>query len=80
MSNHDNFNLSDRAHLEQLSTAELEELLRASVHPDSQMDESTVLLILEVLEARDPAMQPEEVDAAWERFEREVRTRDNVIK
>ena len=72
MSNHDNFNLSDRAHLEQMSTAELEELLRASVHPDSQMDESTILLILEVLEARDPAMQPQEVAAAWERFEREV--------
>lgn len=72
MSNHDNFNLSDRAHLEQMSTAELEELLRASVHPESQMDESTILLILEVLEARDPAMQPQEVEAAWERFEREV--------
>lgn len=72
MSNHDNFNLSDRAHLEQMSTAELEELLRASVHPDSQMDESTILLILEVLEARDPAMQPQEVAAAWERFERDV--------
>ena len=72
MSNHDNFNLSDRAHLEQMSTAELEELLRASVHPDSQMDESTILLILEVLEARDPAIQPQEVAAAWERFEREV--------
>lgn len=72
MSNHDNFNLSDRVHLEQMSTAELEELLRASVHPDSQMDESTILLILEVLEARDPAMQPQEVAAAWERFEREV--------
>jgi len=72
VSNHDNFNLSDRAHLEQMSTAELEELLRASVHPDSQMDESTILLILEVLERRDPAMQPQEVAAAWERFEREV--------
>jgi len=72
VSNHDNFNLSDRAHLEQMSTAELEELLRASVHPESQMDESTILLILEVLEARDPAMQPQEVAAAWERFEREV--------
>ena len=72
MSNHDNFNLSDRVHLEQMSTAELEELLRDSVHPDSQMDESTILLILEVLEARDPAMQPQEVAAAWERFEREV--------
>ena len=72
MSNHDNFNPSDRAHLEQMSTAELEELLRASVQPDSQMDESTILLILEVLEARDPAMQPQEVAAAWERFEREV--------
>ena len=72
MSNRDNFNLSDRAHLEQMSTAELEELLRASVHPDSQMDESTILLILEVLEARDPAMQPQEVEAAWERFERDV--------
>ena len=72
MSNHDNFNLSDRVHLEQMSTAELEELLRASVHPDSQMDESTILLILEVLEARDPAMQPQEVADAWERFEREV--------
>jgi hypothetical protein len=55
-----------------MSTAELEELLRASVHPDSQMDESTILLILEVLEARDPAMQPQEVEAAWERFERDV--------
>jgi len=72
VSNRDNFNLSDRAHLEQMPTAELEELLRASVHPDSQMDESTILLILEVLEARDPAMQPQEVAAAWERFEREV--------
>lgn len=72
MSNHDNFNLSDRAHLEKMSTAELEELLRASVHPDSQMDESTILLILEVLEARDPAMQLQEVAAAWERFERDV--------
>jgi hypothetical protein len=72
VSNHDNFNLSDRAHLEQMSTAELEGLLRASVHPDSQMDESTILLILEVLEARNPAMQPQEVAAAWERFEREV--------
>ena len=72
MSNQDNFNPSDRARLEQMSSAELEELLRASVHPDSQMDESTILLILEVLEARDPAMRPEEVDAAWERFEREV--------
>ena len=72
MSNHDNFNPSDRAHLEQMSTAELEELLRASVQPDSQMDESTILLILEVLEARDPAMQPQEVEAAWERFERDV--------
>ena len=72
MSNHDNFNMSDRVHLEQMSTAELEELLRDSVHPDSQMDESTILLILEVLEARDPAMQPQEVAAAWERFERDV--------
>ena len=72
MSNQDKFNPSDRAQLEQMSTAELEELLRASVHPDSQMDESTILLILEVLEAREPAMQPQEVDAAWERFEREV--------
>lgn len=72
MSNQDNFNPSDHARLEQMSSAELEELLRASVHPDSQMDESTILLILEVLEARDPAMQPEEVDAAWERFERKV--------
>lgn len=72
MSNQDNFNPSDRARLEQMSSAELEELLRASVHPDSQMDESTILLILEVLEARDPAMQPQEVAAAWERFEREV--------
>ncbi len=72
MSNKDNFNPSDRVQLEQMSTAELKALLRASVHPDSQMDESTILLILEVLEARDPAMQPEEVDAAWERFEREV--------
>jgi len=72
VSNIDNFNTSDRAQLEQMSTAELEALLRSSVHPDSQMDESTVLLILEVLEARDPAMQPQEVAAAWERFERDV--------
>lgn len=72
MSKIDNFNTSDRAQLEQMSTAELEALLRSSVHPDSQMDESTVLLILEVLEARDPAMQPQEVAAAWERFERDV--------
>jgi len=55
-----------------MSTAELEELLRASAHPESQMDDATVLLILEVLEARDPAMQPQEVTAAWERFERDV--------
>ena len=45
MSNKDNFNPSDRAQLEQMSTAELEALLRSSVHPDSQMDESTILLI-----------------------------------
>lgn len=72
MSNKDNFNPSDRVQLEQMSTAELEALLRSSVHPDSQMDESTIVLILEVLEARDPAMQPQEVAAAWERFERDV--------
>ena len=72
MSKKDNFNPSDRTQLEQMSTAELEALLRSSVHPDSQMDESMILLILEVLEARDPAMQPQEVAAAWERFERDV--------
>ena len=70
MSKFDNFNTSDRKTLERMSTEELNELLRASAQPDSATDETTILLVLEVLEQREATEQPDEVDAAWQKFER----------
>ena len=68
MSKYDNFNTSDRAMLEGMTSEELNEILRSSVDPASQTDDATVSMILEVLEDREQIVQPSETDSAWERF------------
>ena len=69
MSRFDNFNTSDRAVLEQMPTEDLREILRQSAQPESETDESTILIVLEILEKREATESPEEVAAVWERFE-----------
>lgn len=70
MSRFDNFNTSDRAALEQMPTEDLREILRQSTQAESETDENTILMILEILEKREATETPEEVAAAWERFEK----------
>ena len=69
MSRFDNFNTSDRAALEQMPTEDLREILRQSTQAESETDESTILIVLEILEKREATETPKEVAAAWERFE-----------
>ena len=69
MSRFDNFDTSDRAVLEQMPTEDLREILRQSAQPESETDESTILIVLEILEKREATESPEEVAAVWERFE-----------
>lgn len=71
MSRFDNFNTSDRAALEQMPTEDLREILRQSIQAESETDENTILMILEILEKREATETPEEVAAAWERFEQD---------
>lgn len=71
MSRFDNFNTSDRAALEQMPTEDLREILRQSTQAESETDEKTILMILEILEKREATETPEEVAAAWERFEQD---------
>lgn len=71
MSNYDNFNPTDRAELEQMSTEELNEILDASMEPGARISTDTVLLVLEVLEARAEDTQTPELDAAWEAIKSE---------
>lgn len=69
MSRFDNFNTSDRAVLEQMPTENLREILRQSAQPESETDENTILIVLEILEKREATETPYEVASAWERFE-----------
>lgn len=69
MSRFDNFNTSDRAVLEQMPTEDLREILRQSAQPESETDENTILIVLEILEKREATETPYEVASAWERFE-----------
>lgn len=69
MSRFDNFNTSDRAVLEQMPTEDLREILRQSAQPESETDENTILIVLEILEKREANETPYEVASAWERFE-----------
>lgn len=71
MSNYDNFNPTDRAELEQMSTEELNEILDSSMDPGARISTDTVLFILEVLEARAEDTQAPELDAAWEAIKSE---------
>lgn len=71
MSNYDNFNPTDRAELEQMSTEELNDILDASMEPEARISTDTVLLVLEVLEARAEDTQTPELDAAWEAIKSE---------
>lgn len=71
MSRFDNYNTSDRAVLEQMPTEDLREILRQSAQPESETDENTILIVLEILEKREATETPEEVAAAWERFKQE---------
>lgn len=66
MSKYDKFNPTDRAVLEQMSTNELNDILDASLDPDARISADTILLVLEVLEARAEDTQTPELDAAWE--------------
>ena len=69
MSRFDNFNTSDRAVLEQMPTEDLREILRQSAQLESETDENTILIVLEILEKREATETPNEVASAWERFE-----------
>ena len=71
MSNYDNFNPTDRAELEQMSTEELNDILDASMEPGARISTDTVLLVLEVLETRAEDTQTPELDAAWEAIKNE---------
>lgn len=71
MSNYDNFNPTDRAELEQMSTDELNDILDASIEPDARISTDTIMLVLEVLEARAKDTQTPELDAAWEAIKNE---------
>lgn len=59
-----------REELEKLSTLELDDILRAELNSDAP-DRETVLLVLSILEDRDPtnaANRPEGAEEAWEGF------------
>lgn len=71
MSKYDNFNLTDRAELEQMSTEELNDILDASIEQGAWISTDTVMLVLEVLEARAEDTQAPELDAAWEAIKNE---------
>lgn len=71
MSRFDNFNTSDREALEQMPTEDLREILRQSAQPESETDENTILIVLEILEKREATETPNEVASAWERFKQE---------
>ena len=71
MSKYDNFNLTDRAELEQMSTEELNDILDASIEQGARISTDTVMLVLEVLEARAEDVQTPELDAAWETIKNE---------
>lgn len=71
----------DRAHLEQLSTEELKEIIRADAESTSGGDEDFIFTVLEVIaerEERQPDYQPPDSDAAWERFQQYYNTPDGV--
>lgn len=71
----------DYAHLEQLSTEELKEIIRADAESTSGGDEDFIFTVLEVIaerEARQPDYQPPDSDAAWKRFEQYYNTPDGV--
>lgn len=75
MSNQDKFNAVDRAALENMSTQELNDLLRQTFELSALTDEDTnlILMITEVLDIRDKADNyiPVDVDVAWEDFKKE---------
>ena len=71
MSKYDNFNLTDRAELEKMSTEELNAILDSSIEPDARISADTVILVLEVLEARAEDTQTPELDAVWETIKNE---------
>ena len=71
MSTIDNFNPTGRAELEQMSTKELNDILDASIEPDARISTDTVMLVLEVLEARAEDTQTPELDAVWETIKNE---------
>lgn len=71
MSKFDNFNPTDLAELEQMSTEELNDILDASIEPDARISTDTIMLVLEVLEARAEDTQMPEMDAAWEAIRNE---------
>lgn len=71
MSNIDKFNPTDRAELEKMSTEELNDILDTSNEPDARISTDTVMLVLEVLEARAENTQTPELDAAWEAIKNE---------
>ena len=71
MSKFDNFNPTDLAELEQMSTEELNDILDASIEPDARISTDTIMLVLEVLEARAKDTQMPEMDAAWEAIKNE---------
>ena len=71
MSKYDNFNLIDRAELEQMSTEELNDILDASIEQGARISTDTVMLVLEVLEARAEDVQTPELDTAWETIKNE---------
>ena len=69
----------DRAGLEQLSTDELKELIRADADSTSSGNEDYILMVLEVIAEREkgqPDVHPVDVDRAWERFQRHWNTPD----
>lgn len=71
----------DRAQLEQLSTEELKEIIRADAESTSGNDEDFIFTVLEVIEEREkrqPDYRPPDLDAAWERFQRYYNTPDGV--
>lgn len=73
----------DRAGLEQLSTDELKELIRADADSTSSGNEDYIFMVLEVIAEREkgqPDVHPVDVDRAWERFQRHWNTPDGEGK
>lgn len=71
MSAFDNFNTTDRAELERLSTDELNAILDASYEPDTRISMDTLLLVLDVIEKRVGKTPSPSLDAAWENIKKE---------